>query len=179
MLTELPVLLASATVGALVSGLVQWITHLRRKARAARALRMDLGMIYRHIEASLRSLDLPPDSPRYLIAARLRYAMFERSPLSPSQLEFITMTGQRDKAKIILTLLRNADIFMEEVAARADAMDPAMLKAALAEARQNLSSLADFLDALDLRPYAATPAVPADLARRVQKRAADRDLHRE
>jgi hypothetical protein len=179
MLNELPLIVASAAVGALVSGLIQWLGHVRRKAQAARALRADIGMIYRHIDASLRSLDLPAGSPPYLVAARLRYAMFERSPLSPSQLEFITATGQRDRAKVVLTLMRNCDIFLEEVAARVDAMDAAALQAALAGARENMSSLAEFLDTLGLRQHAVVPSVPADLARKVRKRASDRELHGE
>jgi hypothetical protein len=174
---DLSLVVLSALIGASVSGLVQWVGAARRKARAAQALRADLGVIYRHIEASIRSLQRPADGPVYQLSARLRYAMFKDSPLSPSQLEFITTAGLTAKAKVIQTWMRNSDIFLEELALRLDDLDPAERTAALASASENMSNLREFLDTLGLRDLALTSEVPTELADRVDKRLRDRRQH--
>lgn len=170
-------LILSALVGAMVSGVIQWIGTVRRRARAAQALRTDIGMIYRHIDASIKSLERPADVPDYQLVARVRYAMFKDSPLSPSQLEFITAAGLNDKAKVIQTWLRNCDIYLEELAQRIEDLDREERLKALAGARENLANLREFLDTLGLASYAVQAAVPSDLADKVDKRLRNRKLH--
>ena len=177
MWNDLPLIVASALVGAIVSGTLQWLGSVRQRARAAHALRADLGFVYRHIDASIRSLDRPADVPAYQLVARLRYAMFKDSPLSPSQLEFITAAGLTDKAKIILTWMRNSDIFLEELAQRIDGLGSDERTVALANARENLANLREFLDTLGLSNVALNSSVSAHLAAKVDKRLQDRKRH--
>jgi hypothetical protein len=174
---DLPTIIISALVAASVTGAGQWLAAARRRARAAHALRADLGVIYRHIDASILNLGRPADEPVYQLAARIRYAMFKDSPLSPSQLEFITAAGLTDKAKIILTWMRNSDIFLDELAARIDGLDPTERAEALAKARENMANLREFLDTIGLRDVALHSTVSAGLAVKVEKRLQDRKRH--
>lgn len=174
---DIPLLILSALVGAVVSSVFQWIGAARRRVKAAQALRADLGVVYRHIEASIRNLERPADVPGYQLVARLRYAMFKDSPLSPSQLEFITTAGLTDKAKIIQTWMRNSDIFLEEVAQRIEGLDGVGRAEALTKARENLVNLREFLDTLGLRELAVKPAVAVELAAKVDRRMQERKQH--
>ncbi|MFN6924126.1 MAG: hypothetical protein ACK4P8_00590 [Tabrizicola sp.] len=177
MWTDVPLLIVSALVGAIVSTGFQWLGAIRRRAKAAQALRADLGVIYRHIEASIRNLERPADVPGYQLVARIRYAMFKDSPLSPSQLEFITTRGLTDKAKIIQTWMRNSDILLEELALRIEGLDAAGRAEALGIARENLVNLREFLDTLGLRDLAVKPSVGVELAVKVDKRLQERKQH--
>lgn len=103
--------------------------------------------------------------------------MFKDSPLSPSQLEFITAAGLTDKARIVLTWMRNSDIFLEELAARIEILDSAERTEALADACENLANLREFLDTIGLRDVALRSAVSAELAAKVDKRLQDRKQH--
>lgn len=160
-----------------MSALFQWAASIQRRAKAAKALRKDLGVVYRHLEASIKSLERPADVPSYQLVARLRYAMFKDSPLSPSQLEFIEETGLTEKAKVIKTWMRNSDIFLEEISERIDNLDQNERVTAMVAARDNLANLREFLDTLGLRTVALAAELPVELAQKVDKRLSDRKRH--
>ena len=65
---------------------------------------------------------MPDGSPKYLIAARLKYCKFLDGMRSIEQLEWLTQ--RRDSDRILPTLLaiRNSDTFMDEIAHRIDTM---------------------------------------------------------
>lgn len=152
-------------IGIIISTLVQWLARKHRDLQAAKALRADIGLIYRHIDASIASLRRTRASaPIYLFKARLRYCMFVQSPLSYTQLDFIERTGRAEKMRIMLTLMRNSDIFLEELAASMEKLSIAQRGKALEGAIVNMESLRDLMDKLELRSLASASAVSASLA---------------
>ena len=98
----------------------------------------DLTNLDRHIDASINSLKIPADSPRYLLAARLRFCKFMDGMRSIEQLEWLTQ--RRDSDRILPTLLaiRNSDTFMEEIASRVDAMTREEVTEALQQGQTNM-----------------------------------------
>lgn len=174
-LTALLSTVIGTIIGVVISALAQWIARKRRDFLAARALRADIALIYRHIEASASSLGrLGVNAPVHLVKARLRYSMFAQSPLSYTQLDFIERSGRADEMRILLTLMRNSDIFLEEVAEAFGDLSAEDRQGAMRSAIENIESLRDFLDKLGLRELARTAKVSSALAAEVEKSRSER-----
>jgi hypothetical protein len=135
----------SGTAFALI---VQYALYRYRIRRAARRFGRDLANLRRHLAASLQSLDFDVSKPVYFFAARLRYCKFGEGNSAFGDLEWLIR--RRDAARILprLIALRNYNIFMEEIAARADTLDHAARLEAIAEARVNIEILQRKLDEL-------------------------------
>ncbi|MCB4380132.1 hypothetical protein [uncultured Tateyamaria sp.] len=133
--------LVGAAFGTLATILVQYITHRYRLFMSFKRFKHDLRNLDRHIHASIESLNVPDGSPRYLIAARLRFCKFMDGMRSIEQLEWLTQ--RRDSDRILPTLLaiRNSDTFMEEIARRIDSMTDDEVDEALRQGQINMSFL--------------------------------------
>ena len=85
--TDIRAALFGASFGTLATILVQYFTHRYRLFMSFKRFKHDLRNLDRHIHASIRSLDVPDGSPKYLIAARLKYCKFSDGMRSIEQLE--------------------------------------------------------------------------------------------
>jgi len=130
-----------AAFGTVTTILVQFATFRYRIFMSFKRFKHDLRNLDRHIHASVESLDIAADSPRYLIAARFRFCKFLDGMRSIEQLEWLTQ--RRDSDRILPTLLaiRNSDIFMEEIASRVDDMTEAEITQALKQGQINMAFL--------------------------------------
>jgi hypothetical protein len=133
--------LVGAAFGTLATVLVQYVTHRYRLFMSFKRFKHDLRNLDRHIHASIDSLNIPDGSPRYLIAARLRFCKFMDGMRSIEQLEWLTQ--RRDSDRILPTLLaiRNSDTFMEEIASRIDDMTDEEVSEALHQGQINMTFL--------------------------------------
>lgn len=171
--------LIGAVFGAAVSILVQIGARRWRIAQARKALRVDLGLLLRHIEASLKSLEISPKSPDYILAARLRYARFEDLMLTRDRLELIEALNEQERARLLIASIRNSDILLEEIASRIGDLAPSDRPDALEQARLNLRILRETIEHLKLNDVATLPQVPAGMAERVRIRLTEKAIHTE
>lgn len=139
--TDIRAALFGASFGTLATILVQYFTHRYRLFMSFKRFKHDLRNLDRHIHASIRSLDVPDGSPKYLIAARLKYCKFLDGMRSIEQLEWLTQ--RRDSDRILPTLLaiRNSDTFMDEIAHRIDTMNEVQITEALRQGKINMTFL--------------------------------------
>jgi hypothetical protein len=168
-----------AVVGAIVSVLVQVAARRWRIMQARKALRVDLGLLLRHIDASLKSLDLSADAPVYILAARLRYARFEDLMLTADRLELITALHEQERARLLIASIRNSDILLDELASRIGDIDRLERPEALEQARLNLRILRETIAHLGLEAVATLPQTKAGMAGDVRTRLREKALHGE
>jgi hypothetical protein len=171
--------LIGALVGTAVSALVQLSVRQWRIARARKALSVDLGLLLRHIDSSLKSLEISADAPAYMLAARLRYARFEELMLSGDRLELIEALQEQERARLLIASIRNSDILLDELATRIGNMEPADRPLALEDARLNLRILRETVAHLGLTALADLPDADTDLAADVRRKLSERELHAE
>lgn len=128
-------------IGAAASLITQYILYRYRLFTSAKRFKRDMSNLVRHIEASLNSLDLSVDRPKYLLAARVRFCKFLDGVSSLDDLEWLTR--RRDSNRILPTLLaiRNSDTFLEEIALRIEDMNENELSEAIEDAKLNLEFL--------------------------------------
>jgi hypothetical protein len=169
--------LIGAAVGAVVSVIAQIGARRWRIAQARRALRLDLGLLLRHIDASLASLQIGADAPVYILAARLRYARFEDLMLTRERLELVEALHEQERARLLIASIRNSDILLEEIAARIDGQTPEGRRGALDQALVNLRILRETIVRLNLDTVATAPQVSASLAADVQRSLREKALH--
>lgn len=168
-----------AVFGALVSILVQAGARWLRIQRARRALQVDLGLLLRHIDASLKSLELAANSPGYILAARLRYARIEELLLTTDRLEMIEALKEHERARLLIVAVRNSDILLDEIAGRIADLPEAERARALEDGRLNLRILRETIAHLALDGVAVVPQTSVGLAGKVRKRLEERTLHAE
>jgi hypothetical protein len=171
--------LIGALVGAAVSVLVQIGARRWRMAQARKALRADLGLLIRHIDASLKSLEISSESPVYILAARLRYAQFEELMLTGDRLELIAALKEQERARLLVASIRNSDILLDELAKVIGTIAPADRSAAMEQARLNLRILRETIEHLGLEDVAVLPEVPASMAGSIRNRLQEKALHGE
>lgn len=138
---DLRIAIVGAAFGTFSTLLIQFLVYRYRLFMSFKCFVRDLDNLDRHVTASIKSLTISESSPRYLIAARMRFCKFMDGMRSIDQLEWLTQ--RRDSDKILPTLLaiRNSDTFMEELATRVDDMSEAQLAAALEDGRLNMRFL--------------------------------------
>lgn len=140
-LASIPIGIWGVIIGASASIVTQYFIYRYRLFTSAKRFRRDMANLMRHIEASMNSLDLSVDRPKYLLAARIRFCKFLDGVSSLDDLDWLTR--RRDSNRILPTLLaiRNSDIFLEEVALRIEDMNDEELAEALNDAKLNLEFL--------------------------------------
>jgi hypothetical protein len=168
-----------AVVGALASVILQISARRWRIGQARKSLRVDLGLLIRHIDASLKSLEIPPDAPVFILASRLRYARFEDLMLTKERLELIEALKEQERARLLIVSIRNSDILLEELAARIGDIKPSERPKALEEARLNLRILRETISHLRLDEVATQPQTPSKMAESVRTRLQEKALHAE
>lgn len=148
---DLATLLIGAVIGAASTLCLQFFNWLLQHYRGRRFLSISLGLLNRHIIASQKSLSqTTADMPLYLQVARVRFCKVSTAlmPEDLSRLGILTRTNER--ARILLTAVRNSDIVLDEIAARLDPMSHEALVRALADARENMAILGRFIAGLGL-----------------------------
>ena len=135
------VAIISAVIGATSTLVSQYILYRYRLYSSGRKFRKDIKNLLRHLSASLISLEISPDEPKYFLAARLRFCKFLDGVSSITDLEWLTK--RRDSTRIIPTILaiRNSDIFLEEIALRIEHMNVEQTLQAIEDAKTNLRFL--------------------------------------
>ena len=135
---DLQAAIVGAIVGTLASVLIQVVVYEMRNRRSAKKFSYRIADLNRHIEASLKSLELDASSPSYFIVARLRFCKVPDGTPSFDEMEWLRGLSNWRKIVPLLTSIRNSDIFIEEVASRVDSMTTDQITEAISEAKINL-----------------------------------------
>lgn len=163
-------LAVGAALGAGFTVLFQLFDWLLRHARSKRFLTLSLGLLNRHILASQKSLALTAaDQPIYVQVARVRFCKSNSALLPEDMNRFGLISRNNERVRILLSAVRNSDIFLEEIADHLGAMTFEGRARALSDASENMLILGRFVARLDFGYGTATIDSSADIAADVTK----------
>lgn len=140
----------SALIGAAAATLLGFLAYLytehRANAKSKNKFLAELDNLERHISASINSLAVDPKSPRYVVAARIRFCKFLDIGFSDIQkMDWLTDDEKIMQLKIVI---RNSDILMDEISEHIYDMKSDGVAVALADAKKNMNILMDHLQEL-------------------------------
>ena len=138
---SIPTGILAAMIGAAASLLSQYFLFRYRLFKSAKRFNRDMANLTRHIQASLNSLDIDAERPRYFISARIRFCKFLDGVSSLDDLEWLTRRKDSDRILPTLLAIRNSDTFLEEIASRIEKMSSDEISLAIADAKLNLEFL--------------------------------------
>ncbi len=156
-------LILGAAIGSAFTIVVQLSNWLASSWRNRRYAAVALELLENHYIASQKSLDaIPVDAPLYLRVARIRFCKTDRAHLPDALQQIGLFSNTNHKARGLMVMVRNSDVFLDEIAQRFDSLTEAERVTAIADAKVNVAIMLRFITQNGLhrkghRPSATLP----------------------